>query len=278
MHEQRVKSWTELNDRLFEDSWLPPLGRHRSNYAFRGLSHADYELKTSLMRLGGDFERLEAHLLRNFRKYAFRKSASGDSVWNWLSLAQHHGLPTRLLDWTFSPLIALHFATASVEHFDQDGAVWCVDYVRLRSLQPRALQAILEEEGSNVFTVEMLERGARTLQTFSSMSASDFVVFFEPPSLDDRIVNQYALFSVMSNPNALIDHWLASHSELIKKIVIPAHLKWEVRDKLDQANINERVLFPGLEGLSSWLKRHYAPRDEGDEQLPRLPEDRDDAR
>ncbi len=43
-------------------------------------------------------------------------------------------------------------------------------------------------------------------------------------------------------------------------IFIPASIKWEVRDKLDQANLNERTLFGGLDGLCSWLRRHYWPR------------------
>ena len=85
-------------------------------------------------------------------------------------------------------------------------------------------------------------------------------MFFEPPSLDDRIVNQFALFSMMSSPTARLDRWLEAHPELYKRLIIPKELKWEVRDKLDQANITERVLFPGLDGLSSWLKRYYTPK------------------
>jgi hypothetical protein len=54
--------------------------------------------------------------------------------------------------------------------------------------------------------------------------------------------------------------WLQSHPELWTKIIIPHELKWEIRDKLDQSNISERVLFPGLDGLCSWLARQYTPR------------------
>ena len=82
----------------------------------------------------------------------------------------------------------------------------------------------------------------------------------EPPSIDDRIVNQYAFCSVMNDPCMVLDDWLEAYPGIARKIIIPAGLKWEIRDKLDQANINERVLFPGLDGLSRWLKRHYSPR------------------
>jgi hypothetical protein len=73
-------------------------------------------------------------------------------------------------------------------------------------------------------------------------------------------VNQFALFSMMSSPSARLDGWLLrQRPDLVRRIMISAKLKWEVRDKLDQANITERVLFPGLDGLGRWLRRHYMP-------------------
>lgn len=76
------------------------------------------------------------------------------------------------------------------------------------------------------------------------------------PSLDD----QYALFSLPSGPSFGLEDWIGRFPDLARRIVIPASLKWEVRDKLDQANVTERVLFPGLDGLSRWLCRYYTPR------------------
>jgi hypothetical protein len=88
----------------------------------------------------------------------------------------------------------------------------------------------------------------------------DFVIIFESASLDQRIVNQYALFSMMSTADGVLSDWLKQYPELYFRIRIPAAMKWEIRDRLDQANINERVMFPGLQGLSKWLKRHYSPK------------------
>lgn len=260
MDEVRVSDWVALNEALYHGSWKEPLGRFRSSYAFRGMNDAGHDLQSSLRRLGGAFENQEGHLLRNLRKYALREAVKGDSVWTWLALAQHHGLPTRLLDWTYSPFVALHFATEDLEQFDRDGIIWCVDFTRTNALLPEELRAILEDEGSDVFTAEMLSRAADSLAGFDRLAGREFVVFWEPPSLDERIVNQFALFSLMSSPSARLDEWLAQHPECYRRVVVPHGLKWEVRDKLDQANVTERVLFPGLDGLTRWLKRYYSPR------------------
>ena len=237
------------------------------------MQHVDEPLATTLARLGGPFDRQEGHLLRNFRKYAHREEVPGDSLWNWLSLAKHHGLPTRLLDWSYSPFVALHFATQDVERFDYDGVIWCVDYVRTHQLLPQRLRKLLKTEQADVFTGEMLNRVASTLPKFDALAprSKPFALFIEPPSLDDRIVNQFALFSLMSSPSVQLDDWLPRHRTLHSRIIIPAKLKWEVRDKLDQANITERVLFPGLDGLSRWLRRYYSPRSA--EMREELPED-----
>lgn len=259
---ERARSWTELLEQLYADSWSPALKRFRSPYAFRGLSFVDHDLSNSLRRLAGsgDITRLELSLLRNFRKYAHDQTVSGaDSIWHWLALAQHHGLPTRMVDWTYSPLVALHFATEHPASFATDGVVWCVNFVAANTRLPKRLRNILDEEHSDTFTVEMLQEFS-TLRAFDALTRDPFVVFLEPPSLDTRILNQFALFSLMPGASTTLDEWLRSHPELGRKVIVPAELKWEVRDKLDQANINERTLFPGLDGLSRWLERYYTPK------------------
>jgi len=259
-HQIRIRSWAELQEVLFADAWDGELERHRSRNAYRGMADNEQHLVTSLMRLGGPYVELERHLLRNFRKYAHRSVVERDSLWHWLSVAQHYGLPTRLLDWTYSPYIALHFATADITAFDRDGAIWAVNYVRAHELLPEQLTLRLREEGANVFTTEMLYQTIGSFEELAGLQREPFVLFLEPPSIDDRIVNQFAFFSVASDPTLTLDHWLEEHPDMWSRVIIPAGLKWEIRDKLDQANITERVLLPGLEGLSRWLTRHYSPK------------------
>jgi hypothetical protein len=166
-----------------------------------------------------------------------------------------------LLDWTYSPFVALHFVTEDMLLYDRDGVVWCVDYVRANALLPQVLKDVAAASAPACSPPRCSDEAADALpEVRLPRRRQPFVVFLEPPSLDARIVNQFALFSLMSSPTARLDHWLEGHPELHRRLIIPASLKWEVRDKLDQANVTERVLFPGLDGLSRWLKRYYTPK------------------
>lgn len=185
-----VKSWDDLYKRLYAESWQSDLKRFRSKFVFRGVSDSTYDLSTKLMRLGGNFENIEYRLLTNFRKYAYHQNQFSGSDWEWLALAQHHGLPTRLLDWTFSPYVALHFATQNSGHYDRDGAIWCVNFVESHKLVPDSpLNGVDHYFGidvrSTVFSIELLNHMfahpnvLRGLGDCSS-AGNEYVLFFEP--------------------------------------------------------------------------------------------------
>jgi hypothetical protein len=253
-----VNSWRELDDAIAD----PSIGHHdhrvHSTLVFRGLARSSYKNVSSLARLSGEYGRLERHLIRNFRKYAHRE-APGPTTWDWLSLAQHHGLPTRLLDWTFSPFVALHFATASWA--DEEALLLAVDAEGAHSMLPDSLRESLDREGALVFTTEMLATHAADLDEFNELGSGidPFLLFFEPPSLDERIVNQAAVLSAFSDPTYQMEEWLEAHPDLWCAWRIPPEVKTEVRERLDQANVNERVLMPDLDGLATWLRRYYSP-------------------
>jgi hypothetical protein len=260
-------------EELFTDSHDKELDRYRSPYVFRGLGDCEYRLVSSLNRLGHtDAQKIrliEERLVDSFRKYAHGEFDAAASIWHWISLAQHHGLPTRLLDWTYSPFVALHFATSDASLMDRDSVVWCVDRWAIQRWLPPDLRDTIKARGIGVFPIELLASEFPTFDKFDIPDQrSDFMMFFEPPALDERIINQGALFSFLSRPELDLDDWLERISTqtdpnrppLCKKVQVASKLKWEIRDKLDAANIQERVLFPGLDGLSAWLKRWYTPK------------------
>lgn len=255
---ETITSWREFDDAVAQAAAALGGGTHsHSSLVFRGLARASYSNRSSLARLGDGFCDLERHLIRNFRKYAHRERP-GPTLWDWLSLAQHHGLPTRLMDWTFSPFVAAHFATATRP--EDDGVVWAVDCAAAHRLLPEVLRRALEVEGATIFTTELLAQHAPTLEQFDGLGAGEpFLLFFEPPSLDDRIVNQSAVLSAMCDAEAHLDDFLEQNPGLCHAWRITAEAKQEIRSRLDQANVTERVLMPGLDGLATWLRRYYAP-------------------
>lgn len=256
-----AESWTDLQTDLF-NIYEHDKDRFRSQYAYRGVSDKNYGLETSLQRIGRKPSEVEYHLIRNFQKYSPVNTLidNYNNIWNWISLGQHHGLPTRLLDWTFSPNVALHFMTDDISTFSKDGIVWVVDFVAIKDQFPQVLKDKLKQQKTLSFTSNELKKyigdSIDEIEQFEKNNGNA-ILFFEPPSMDDRIVNQFALFSFMLHPDTDKYKWLQQFPGLYKKIIIPAGLKWEIRDKLDQANITERIIYPGLDGISKWLARWY---------------------
>lgn len=258
MEIETVESWRELDEAIAE-AGAQSTDRHvHPTLVFRGLARADRANVSRLSRLGEEHPQVERHLIRNFRKYAHRDSP-GPTLWDWLALAQHHGLPTRLLDWTYSPQVALHFATSAWAN--HDAVLWAVDVDAVHRLLPASLRRALEGEGSLVFTTELLADHAPGLAELEALSGEGdpFALFFEPPSLDERIVNQAAVLSVITNVRCQMDEWLEEHADVCRAWRLPPEVKAEVRARLDQANVTERILLPGLDGLAAWLSRYYAP-------------------
>lgn len=259
------KTWLELQSILFEDK-NEEIDRFRSRYAYRGVANSSYGLETSIQRIGRKPSDMEGNLIRTFQKYAPINTLIDDynNFWNWISLGQHHGLPTRLLDWTFSPNVALHFLTEFIPSYEKEGVIWMVDFLEMRNFLPPKLRDRLEQKNILTFTSEDLKEAIgnsiEEVEAFTRKN-SNSIVFFEPPSIDDRIVNQFAMFSFMLDPDSNKLEWLSNHPSLFKRIIIPASLKWEIRDKLDQANITERIIYPGLDGISRWIARWYSEKD-----------------
>lgn len=265
MKEIIPNSWIELQEILFNNQ-MTEIDRHRSEYLYRGVSNISYGLETSIQRLGTTPSKMESHLLRNFKKYAPINTLidNYNNLWNWISLGQHHGLPTRFLDWTYSPNIALHFLTENLSHFDKDGVIWRVNYIKIKEYYPENIKEYLSQNSILALgtddLVSEIGRDYNDLLEYSKKN-KNCLIFFEPPSIDDRIVNQFALFSFMldvdSNKKAFLEN-----NNLLEKIVIKKELKWEIRDKLDQANITERIVYPGLDGISKWITRWYTEKND----------------
>ena len=87
------------------------------------------------------------------------------------------------------------------------------------------------------------------------------MVVMEPPSINQRIVNQYSFFSVVPMAIDDIEDFLNRKTENTIKYIINKDLRWRIRDMLDQLNMSERIVYPGLPGLCKWISRHYYVRD-----------------
>lgn len=264
-----IDSINGVMDLISEQEYNSGIGRYRSSVFFRGLPNVDFKLTTSLRRNCKHLsERLEPNILRNFTKYAcMTEPTISQSVWRQMVLGQHHGLPTRLLDWTRSPLIALHFAHSETrfEKMDmRDCCVWKFDMKDVNKNLPDKYKKFLEANDVYVYSLDQLNSIVNNLSQYDTDMGDKAFVSIEPPSIDQRIISQYSFFSVIPTGIEDIEEYLDKNTDNTVKYIISKDIRWQVRDMLDQFNINERILYPDLDGLSKSLARHYFVKQNGE--------------
>lgn len=232
--ETRITNWRGLME------WFEQCdGRY---WVFRGVRSVDYMLRPTIGRPGvrrkesSPYSKAnEARLLNKFKGLArahLPSSGIPQSEWEWLALAQHHRLPTRLLDWTKSPLYAAYFAVEDLLE-DRDAAIYA--------------------------TMAKLQIAPSTQKKIHPFSISKTYFYF-PPHFSTRISTQQSIFSIHSVPT---DDWVP---EVCIKAIINASVRDEIKHRLFNAGIHHASLFPDLDGVATMLRWSYSTEDDAPDE------------
>lgn len=199
----------------------------RGRWVFRGHADSAFELKPSIGRsayTSPTRAKYESSLFAIFRREALGyldRIPAND--WDWLSLAQHHGLPTRLMDWTQNPLVALYFAVDSCP--SADGALLALHSIT--KAPPRVL-------ANSPFVIKHPEK-------------------FYPNLVSPRIRAQEGLFIVCSDLDGPLDKNLRPDWQ-IERYIVPKGKKDDLRYELYRLGVHASALFPDVDGLAARIK------------------------
>ncbi len=208
-------------------------------WVYRGQSNIDWELKPKAGRkefFNSKWDEKHPnnphHDLLRFNNWKEEATAFLEKIpeheLEFLALAQHHGLATRLLDWTKNPLVALFFAVN--ENRDKDGIIYC--YL-----------------GHDAITYD--NKNFRDIE---------LVVSFQSRPINTRILNQRGLFTYHPNPSIALTasepidrKEIAYKNSNLGRIQIPKEMKNLILRELYEVGIDVSFLFPGLDGLSAMI-------------------------
>lgn len=201
------------------ESFLESLNDYPETLFYRGHSCIGYKLIPSIGRSVSEGKestilQYEREIFDDFkRKYSMFTDVRPKNDMEYLFLAQHYGLPTRLLDWTFNPLVALYFACCS--NMDKDGVVYQSYYFSHRIFNPN-------------------------IDNILSFNAYTILV---PNLTDVRYKNQNGLFVLYPAP------WEDSYTYVSTRFIIPAISKINIMNKLSKIGITQSFIMPSLDSL-----------------------------
>jgi hypothetical protein len=246
MEEIKVSNWDEF----------VALGSALDGWAFRGQQDASWELVSSLSRYltafipdRASWRQREERSIRIFRRKA-HNYLSDPSVLNndlrCLALMQHHGAPTRLLDFTKSPFVAAMFA---LENAVTDAAVYALNTPKLWTALPKTDPELSRDR--------IDPRRSGNFERFFLPNSHEIVWTGEPTEMDQRLVAQSGTVVVPGIVSKSLDQILACYPDedtLIKKIILPRQLRDAAMKALYRMNITNATLFPDLDGLARSIR------------------------
>jgi len=274
-----IDSWQSFQSHVASYSQ----GHNRYKWCFRGHAEWDWLLETSLERLSRhpheNMERAERILLGRFKRQAHhfltRTPAENDFV-EWLALMQHWGVPTRLLDFTLSPYVALFFALRekpraasgkmpdghNCECSPTHAALWAMHHVGLQSLAMDEFRA----EGTPIKTGETREALKNALRKGSLLKA---VLPIQPFFLNERLAAQQGLFLCPVSFRLPFELLITQSryfgifprdgaTAIARKLRIPLSQRGKMLRELFRMNIGSASLFPGLEGYARSIGESYS--------------------
>jgi len=258
---------------LHVDSWdaAKALARSLTGYVFRGQERAEWSLEPSLEREGGNGHR-EGALIEEFQRrayYALPRPPSADERLEWLAIMRHHGVPTRLIDFTYSFYVGAFFA---LERARVDSALWCVKLARLGSIGPPAHPARRSRSANRARAEECLR---------SRVAPEPGVFDVEPFNLPERMAVQRGLFLFPTHvhrpflellrgtldvtqrvPRRVdprdVDPRAPMTAPLVRLVLGPDVRVRGLRD-LYEMNVSAAALFPGLDGFGRSLRTYLLP-------------------
>jgi FRG domain len=249
VRERSISSWRELRDVLEDLS--------SAGFAFRGQANVVWPLDSSLTRYlktyvgsADEWMSRENKILHTFKRRAHlllpRTPDEGDTL-EWLALMQHHGAPTRLLDFTWSPYVAAFFALEKAAK--DDAAIWAISSgPAVPNLRGYFISQILNE------VLEVRHSKTRELVVPNSPREEiGQVVMGEPVLMNQRMTTQAGTFIIPTKRLDVPVEALVPGSSVLRLRLVTQYLRKQTMEKLHNMNINNATLFPGIDGLARSL-------------------------